>query len=212
MNNVFIEHRRGGTLVETRELHNVWTYFGKLYLSQLVSNVIIDDVGGDVPESIFRVRSLCLGMGGVEAAGAAYGAAFLAAYPPGHDPHATAGNKYDKNNPTGPVISTLERPVRRSGGLTPYPGGSGDVWLFEPPSVHYRDINSVTFETVVDCTAGDLVYSTLPYMPISEAGLCHSGANAATAYNNVVAYVNFATIVLQSDSIVTLSWTVRLAS
>ena len=214
MNNVFIEHRRGGVLVEIREMHNVWTYFGKQYLSQLVSYQAIDSIGGDVPQTSYRVRYLGLGIGGCEAASVAYESAFLSAYPPGEDPNATAGNVYNKIDPTSPVISTLERPVRVSGGATPYPGSAGDVWLFGPPnfSAHYRDTNSVTFETTVDCTTGALVYGTFSFMPISEAGLFHAGASPGTAYNSAIAYINFATITLRSDSVIKFYWTMRLAS
>jgi hypothetical protein len=212
MNNVLIEHRQHGSLVETRELHNVWTYFGKEYLSRVVSLQVLDDVGGDIPQSDFRIRYFGLGIGGLQASATAFGPVFLSAYPPGFDPNATNGHVYDKTNPTGPIISTLERPVRKSGGVTSYPGALSDIWLFDDLATSRQDINSVTFQIVVDCTSGDLIYSPFTYMPVSEAGLFHSGGHINMAYNAVVAYIDFATILLSSASVVTFSWTVRFAS
>jgi hypothetical protein len=49
-------------------------------------------------------------------------------------------------------------------------------------------------------------------MPVSEAGLFHSGGHINMAYNAVAAYIDFATILLSSASVVTFSWTVRFAS
>lgn len=212
-NNVLVEHRRRGALVETREVHNVWTYYGKEYLSQIVSLQAIDDVMGDVPQTNFRVRYFGLGIGGITYSNSAYGPLFLAAYPPGFDPHGSNGHSYRSDDPTSPVVSTLERPVRRSGTANPYASAPGtDTWLFDNAETYYRDINSVTYKFVVDCTASDVVYGSFPYMPISEAGLFHSGASMHTPFSSLVAYVNFATVFLQPDSVVTFSWTVRFAT
>lgn len=213
-NNVRIEHRRSGVLVDVRELHNVWTSYGKEYLSELVALQVIDTV--DIPQQDNRIKYLGLGIGGVGASGAAYGPACMAAYPPGFDPNASAGNVYTKLNPTGPPISTLERPIRVSGTLNPYNTAPGtDVWLVSPPladpGVYYRDIHSVTFKFYVDAST-DFVYGSLPFLPLSEAGLFHAGANVNQAYNNLVAYVDFASILLEVNSFITFSWTVRFAS
>lgn len=220
MNNVFIEHRRGGKLVETRELHNVWTAFGKQYLSRLVAYQTIDPVGGDVPQEVTRLRYFGLGMGGIEAAGISFSPTFVAAYPPGFDPNASNGHAYNRIDPTSPPISTLERPIRISGSSDPYPGDPGDIWLIGPPNfdAYYKDINSVSFQIEVSSNGGQIVYGTFPYMPISEAALFTSGANINapyndhSPYNSAVAYINFATIIMQSDSVITFSWTVRFAT
>ena len=213
MNNVLIQHYQNGVCQKELEMHNVWTSYGKEYLSKLVALQAIAS-GGDVPQETHRIRYLGLGIGGKNAAGPAYGAAFLAAYPPGHDPNATAGNAYDRTSPLAPYIGSLERPIRVTGGTTPYPGAPTDSWLLGPPNIStcYRDINSVTFEITVDCTGGQFVYGPIPFAPVSEAGLFHSGASVHAPYGVPVAYVNFATIILTNASVVRFSWTVRLAS
>lgn len=211
-NNVTIEHRIGGALVDTRQQHNTWTYYGKDYLSRVVALQSIGG-GGDVPQHNARVRYLGLGIGSVMAVDAAFAPPLVTTYPPGFDPHATAGNTYSRLMPENPVISTLERPVRRAGGSNPYSSAlPTDTWLFDDIETVYRDTQSVTFRFIVDCTLGDVVYGPYTYVPISEAALFLSTANENTPYSSAVAYVDFATVFLQSDSVVTLSWTVRFAS
>lgn len=210
-NNVVIEHRRGGSVVDVREGHNVWTYYGKEYLSKLVALQVIDAI--DVPQEDNRIKYLGLGIGGVSTSGSSRGPVFMAAYPPGHDPNSTFGAQYTDENPTSPPVNTLERPVRVSGTSNPYPTApSTDVWLLGPPTlVTYRDTNSITFKFVVDASGGSFVYGSMPFLPVSEAGLFHAGADPGVAYNQTVAYITFATMVLHSDSVVTISWTVRFA-
>ena len=211
--NVLIEHRRAGILVETRSVHNVWTSVGKAYLSQLVAFQVIDDAIGDFPQEDHRIKYFGVGIGGNEASGIAYETVLATAYPPGEDPVGTAGNAYNKINPTGPLITTLERPVRFTGSTQPYPSAlSSDVWLSNPLVAYYRDINSVTFRTTLDGSSGILAYSPFTILPISEAGLFNSAASPNLPYNAALAYVNFNALFFQSDSVITFSWTVRFAS
>lgn len=212
-NNVFIEHFRSGVLVDSRSVHNTWTEYGREYLTKVVS--LQSMAGPGVPQEDHRIRYMGFGIGGTLATAAAFTPLLTTSYASGADPRNTDGNEYNKVNPTSPLISTLERPVRRSGSEDPYLGGPtpGDVWLFGAPSfsTYYRDNNSVTYKTVVDCSNGDITYGSFVTMPITEAGLYHSGADSGSPFSELVAYVNFDTITLDTSSFVTFSWTVRLA-
>ncbi len=212
-NNVRIEHTRGGKLVQEIELHNSWTAYGREYLTRVIALQAM--TGPGVPQEDNRIKYMGFGIGGTLATLAAYTPLLNAAYMSGSDPNNTQGNEYDKDNPTSPAISTLERPIRRSGSEDPYLGGPtpGDIWLFENPSftTYYRDINSVTYKTVIDCSNGDVTYGSFNTMPLSEAGLFHAGASVGSPFSPLVAYVNFDTVTLDTTSMVTFSWTVRLA-
>jgi len=212
---VLIEHRQLGRLVETRHCHNTWTALGKSYLSQLVSLQIVDSTTVIYPQVDYRLRYLGLGIGGNKAWPPAANPQLFAAYPPGYDPNSTVGTVYDCTNPTSPPISSLERPVRVTGGTTPYATAPNtDVWLFGPPnfSTSFQDISSITFTVVVDCTAGEVVYSPFTTVTISEAALFNSSAASSMAYNVAMAYVNFSPLQINSLSVVTLAWTVRFTS
>lgn len=213
--NVFVEHKRAGRVVDVRRTHNTWTHYGRDYLSRIVALQTIDaDELNDVVQTDYRIRYLGLGIGGVSySSGTAYAPPLLGAYPPGSDPQSTDGHRYNDENPTSPPISTLERPVRKSGSSDPYNTAPGtDTWLFGATGTYYRDTNSVTYRFVVDCTASDVVYAPFTEMPVSEAGLFHSGASVHDPFSSLVAYVNLDTIFLHVDSIVTVSWTVRFAT
>ena len=212
--NVAIKHYKCGELVERRDIHNVWVDNGRTWLSKLVSLTYLDpgNVPGDVFEDNARLRYFGLGMGGLLAAPMSLLGDYLAAYPPGHDPNASAGNTYNSANPTGPLISTLERPIRRSGTQLPYPGDPADVWLYPDVAVYHRDNQSLTVDVVVDATSGELIYGTsIASMPISEAGLFNDAAGVGinTPYSPLVAYVPFDTIYLTTESLAHFSWTVR---
>lgn len=225
--NVDILHYRRGELVEVRCGHNIWTDNGRTWLSKLVSYMFIDPANplNDIPENVARLRYFGLGMGGRKASPSSLVGDFLAAYPPGYDPNATDGHSYQQEDPTGPPISTLERPIRRSGVndpvTDPYPGDPADVWLYGDVATYRRDNQSLTVDVVVDCTGGEVIYgSFLPPpagngagMVISEAGLFNDdvGVSQNQPYSPLVAYINFATIQLTVESLVRFSWTIRFA-
>ena len=211
MNNVVVLHHQEGRLVDRREAHNTWTTYGQEYLARIVSYQVLSPAV-DVPQETSRVKYLGLGLGSLSSASSSQVGSLAAAYPAGQDPQATNGRRYRKDDPTSPPIRTLERPVRRTGGLTPYPGDPSDVWLFGPLEVWYRDIHSVTYAVTIDCAGGDMVFpSSVPGIPITEAALLLGSASVHTAYNPVVAYVNFDSILFKSNSVVSFSWSVRFA-
>jgi hypothetical protein len=211
--NVAIRHYRAGQLVEARDVHNAWVNNGRGWLSKLVSLQVLDpgNPAGDVAENNARIRYFGLGMGGHQASASSLVPPYSTYYQPGADPNATAGNEYRSDFASN--ISTLERPVRRSGTLDPYPGDPADVWLYEDIPVWRRDTQSVTFNVSVDATGGELIYGALTDLPISEAGLFtdDTGVSINQPYSPLIAYVNFGTIQLTTSSIVLFSWTVRFA-
>ena len=211
--NVAIEHFKCGELVERRDIHNVWVNNGRTWLSKIVALTYLDpsSVSGDTFETDARLRYFGLGMGGIYALPGSFVGDYLAAYPPGYDPNASAGNTYKSANPTGPLISTLERPIRRTSTQLPYPGDPADVWLYPNVTVYRRDNQSITVDVVVDASGGELIYGTFTTMPISEAGLFNDDTGVAinTPYSPLVAYVPFATIYLTTESLAHFSWTVR---
>lgn len=205
-------HYKRGRVVERRDVHNAFLPHGRAWLSRLVG---FSSIVPAVTETEARIRYLGLGMGSTSAGSVPYDAEFLAAYPPGFDPNATSGNLYQTINPTGPPISTLERPVRVSGSQDPYLSApSSDVWLYENIVAYYQDLNSVTFRQVIDATAGELVYGTFTRMPISEAALFNdaAGVNVNAPYNLALSYVQFSPIVLTVESVIDLSWSIRFCS
>jgi hypothetical protein len=212
--NVFIHHYKSGELVEEREVHNVFVDNGRTWLSNLIALLTLDDGNppGDTFQTDARLRYFGVGIGGITASASAFGATLLAAYPPGYDPNASAGNTYQKEDPTGPPISTLERPIRRSGTQQPYPSAPGtDVWLYPDLLPYYIDNQSLTLDVSVDATGGEIIYGTFTDMPISEVALLNDdvGVDLNAPYSPVVAYVNFAPIVMTAISRVHFSWTVR---
>lgn len=229
-NNVTIQHRRRGQLVGERELHNVWTRNGQMYLAQMLGVLW---VGGDpenpqpsdpmLTERSDRLRYMGLGIGGSKQSSPLVSAPPLStAYPVGlaetfYSPDYTLygysnGTEYRSENPTSPLIKTLERPVRISGSSLPYASAPPtDVWRVEPPKLYltHRSTQDVTVHAIVDATAGDVVYSPFTAVPISEAGLFLSTAGTSTPYAQLVAYVTFATILLEATDDVEFTWQVR---
>lgn len=221
--NVFITHRKGGKLVERREQHNVWTFYGNQYLAELVA------LNGPqflpTPERVDRVRYMGLGIGGVTQFDSLVDIAPLStAYPVGSAERRnppdyaldgyTNGKEYNRLDPTSPRIETLERPIRRTGGVVPYPGGATDRWFIEPPNLWHthQSLQELTIHAMLDAVAGDFVYGafTAAGIPVSEAGLFTSSVEPAGApYQSLVAYVGFDTILLSSTSQIEFVWRVR---
>lgn len=191
--NVFIKARRNGKLFFDWEGHNVWTDHGRAYLAQMLA---FTSFGPDTPViATSRIKHMTVGVGGNLQG--AIPAPVTTGYPAGFDPNATAGNAYNHLYPVVPPISTLERPVRFSGGTNPYnTAAGGDVWLSTtalPKFFTQRPGNGVlAVKLFISGSGGDVAYSTFTNVPLSEAGLVLSGdANVNAAYNLVVAYINF---------------------
>ena len=209
--NVFIKHYRRGKLVETREQHNVWTLGGRVYLAQMLGLSF-----AYLPERSDRLMYMGLGIGGKHRSPLATVPPFSVSYPAGSDPNATMGNEYDPDSPLHPPISTLELPVRFSGGVVAYPGAPGDMWLIGPPGLYTTHCvvpasrTDVTVHAAADPSGGDYTYGWFSQMPISEAGLyLDSAISSGVAYNALVAYVSFDTLLLDKTSYVEFIWHVR---
>jgi hypothetical protein len=191
--NVFIKARRNGKLFFDWAGHNTWTQHGRQYLASVLAYASYGPDTPVVPTS--RIKYVAVGVGGKQH-GALPGAV-ATAYPAGFDPNATTGDKYNHTFPESPLISTLERPARFSGGTNPYGSAApGDVWLSTPALPKFftqRPGNGVLASHLfIDGAAGDVAYGALPSVPLSEAGLVLSGdANVNTPFNPVVAYIDF---------------------
>lgn len=209
--NVHIEHRRHGELVERRDVHNVFTDNGRRWLSELVGFLSFSP---DTVENAARIRYFGLGIGSTSAVASAFSAPLTAAYPASFDPNSTSGNEYQSVQPTSPLIRSLERPVRRSGTLDPYPGDPGDLWLYEDLVPFYQDSNSVTYKVEVAALGGELLYSGLSELPISEAALFNDEVTTDpnSPFSPPVAYVHFDTITLIPGSILNVSWSIRFCT
>lgn len=207
-NNVFIKARRRGKLVYGWEGHNTWTRPGREYLADMLS---LSSFGPDTPVTSARIKHMQFGIGGVQQ-GSVPGAV-TTAYPAGFDPNATAGNEYDHTYPVDPLITTLERPVRLSGGTNPYDTAAGtDVWLTSPAMpqffVSFPTDFSVSYKYFIRGMDGDIAYSTLTQVPIAEAGLVLSSGDDNVAYNSVVAYVDFEPLQITDEIEAEIAWTV----
>lgn len=208
--NVFITAREQGKVVYHWAGHNVWTDHGRSYLAQLLALSSLDP---DVPIiTSSRIKHLQFGVGGVQQG--VLPSDVATAYPAGFDPNATAGNQYDHTYPISPPISTLERPVRISGGSNPYGSAAPtDVWLTPPAPpkflVTYPTQTSVSFRFFISGSDGDIVYAPFTSVPVSEAGLVLSGdANTHTPYNLVVAYVDFQPLSITASMEAEIEWIV----
>lgn len=210
-NNVELLIYRHGRLEGARSAHNVWVDRGREYLAGLVH---LTSFGPDTPERNDRIRYVGVGIGGQHTDfGLSSAAPLDTSYPVGADPHGTAGNAYREDYPVDPLITTLERPVRISGGSTAYPGAGSDVWLVDTPNFFVTHISTteLTVHAVIDGAAGDVVYAPFTQMPLSEAGLFtdQAGIDVNTPFNPLVAYVTFGTILLNSSVTLEIIWSVR---
>jgi len=207
--NVQIYHRKNGKLVEAKSAHNIMTQYGREWLTKMVS---CTSFFPQTPEADERLKYFGLGIGSTRG-GPTGDSTIDTAYPAGNDPNATSGDEYDPEYPTDPDITTLELPVRKSGGSNPYPSAAGtDVWLFGPPEFYntHQTLYSVSCHIIVDATSGDVIYSPFTTMPLSEAGLFTDVADVNDAYDtSLVAYVSFDTITIDATSELEFIWSLR---
>lgn len=204
--NVFIKVRERGKLKATREVHNTWTDPGRDYLRHLISLQTADP---DTTTEVRRPKHLQLGVGGSDAT--VLPVDIDTAYPAGFDPHTTNGKQYNHSYPVAPRITTLERPIRVSGGTTPYPGDPGDVWLSAAalPGFYVTnpDPKTVALRYRVDLAGGQYLYAPFTLIPLTEMGIVLSTtADPTVAYNEVAAYVNFDLLELTSALELEVTW------
>lgn len=209
--NVFIEARDLGKLVYRWEGHNTWTVNGREYLAQVLTYASYTP---DVPLINSHLKHIQFGIGGELASLGAMPGDVATAYPAGDDPNATAGNEYVHTYNLSPLISTLERPVRISGGTNPYSTAAPtDVWLSStaPPKFLITQPlpGVVSMRFFISGPTGDIVYSPFTTVPLSEAGLVVSGqADPNVPYNPVVSYVNFGTLQVTATMEIEMEWLV----
>ena len=210
--NVFIIARDRGKIFYRWEGHNTWTLNGREYLARVM---LLNHADPDVPIlPNSHVKYMQFGIGGSLASLPLIPAAVAAAYPAGFDPNATNGHEYRHDYNFDPPVSTLERPVRFSGGTNPYASASPtDIWLTNPVQPNFLitqpAINQMSVRVFLDANAGDIAYGPFNIVPLTEAGLVVSGqSNTNNAYNLVVSYVNFVTLQFTSTSEVEMEWVV----
>lgn len=121
--NVSIRAWMGGELVHEYEGHNIWVDVGKTHLAKLVV---------DPPLVSERIRFMGFGIGGIKQSNL-----LLANAPPVVTSY-PGSNTYSSSYSFFPVIESLERPVRVTGGTAgAYPVGPPDVWLAQPPPFEF---------------------------------------------------------------------------
>lgn len=215
--NVLIKHYKRGALFETREVHNSWTNFGRLFLRNRVSYYPVNSESR-------RVKYMSLGIGGRAQSYLATLPPISTTHSPGNDPRATAGNTYDDRDLEGsgdgtiPPVSTLEMPVRVSGAEEDYPDAilSGtSTWYIQSPDLFITQLSTrrgLAVHGLVDATAGSYIFGSYVNMPICEAGLHLEDIDINQPYQPLVAYVNFGTLLLTDASQLEIIWQVRVAT
>lgn len=210
--NVRIRVWRKGNLGEERSAHNVWVDRGREYLARLVT---LSSFGPDTPAETARLRYMGFGIGGAlqSRLDLSSAAPMTTAYPAGEDPNATSGYTYRSSYSIDPPITTLERPVRVSGGESPYSAADpADVWMVQPPNfftTHLSPYEATCHATLDGAT--EVAYGTLSEVPLSEAGLFtdETGVDVNTPFSPLVAYVNFGTIVVDPLTRLEFIWSVK---
>jgi hypothetical protein len=209
--NVFITARDRGKISYRWEGHNVWVERGRQYLAQMLS---LSSHNPDVPViPSSRLKHIQYGIGGVTQELGSIPANVNTAYPVGEDPQATDGHSYNHLFPIDPLITTLERPVRISGGTNPYDTAPNtDVWLTgtaAPKFLVTVSSSSVSLRYFVSGSSGDIAYAPFTNVPITEAGLTLSGEATPNApFSPIVAYVNFSPVRITATLDVEFVWTV----
>ncbi len=197
-NEVRVEKRENGK-TEQRLGHNVWTGLGRAHLARLVAE------GG--PDE--RPQFLRLGVGGRHSQPLSWVGELGDAYPPGRDPLGTDGHTYDTRFPV--EISTLERPVRVSGGDSAYPGAAGDLWATAGKTLALdTDLLALTYVFRLSGAQGDLSYAPFSFVPLTEIGLALADTDVEQPYEPLVAYFGFPAItVTPLTEELTVEWRVR---
>ena len=194
--NLIITARERGKIVQRREGHNIWLNLGREFLAQLIAYSSFSPL---TPERDDRVRYMGLGIGGNRQLipNSSMPLSIQTAYP--------GSNGQSDEDLT---VTRLERPVRVTGGTSPYPGVGTDVWLSQvgaPPGhpVATQSIFNVLF------TQTDVSYGGFTSVPLSEIGLFTSAVSPNVYNNTMIAYDTFDTISKTTDFELEVAWQIR---
>lgn len=201
--NIWMTARERGKIVGRRETHNIFVDLGREWLSRLIA---YQSYTPDVAERNDRVRYMGFGIGGTRqlqlptANSAPIGG-------PGQPYAAGGASGVGANSQTDldRSVSTLERPVRVSGGSSAYPGSGGDFWLgqIQAPAEHPSG-TSVLFRRMFLQT--EVSYAPFFSVPISEIGLFTSAADPGFYLNTLIAYDTFDTLSKTSAISIEVEW------
>lgn len=199
--NLFLTIRDRGKIIDKRAGHNIWLNLGREYLPQLIAYSSFSPL---TPERNDRVRYMGLGIGGSRQIAPA-----IANAPPLGGP--TPQNDYAGTNSqldTDSTVTRLERPIRLSGGATPYPGLAGDAWLgqIQAPATH-TTATEVTFVRLF--TQLEISYSPYLTVPLSEIMLFTSAADPGLYNNTGIAYDTFDTLSKTNAFELEVAWTIK---
>jgi hypothetical protein len=195
--NLIITVRERGKIVDRREGHNIWVNLGREYLAKLIAYSLMAPL---TPETDHRIRYMGVGIGGDRqlALGTANAAPLVTAYP---------GTNVQTDSDL--AVTSLERPVRISGGASAYPGVGTDVWVGQvgAPAAHPLATQTKFVRTF---TSGEVNYGTFLTVPLSEIGLFTNEVTTPGAYQPpLVAYDTFDTISKTAAFELEIDWTIR---
>jgi len=203
--NVRIEARERGKLVTVREGHNIFVDLGREWLSKLICYLSFSP---DVTEEDARVRYMGFGIGGTRQV--ALGVSDAAPIGGGTDAYRPSYGGAGANIQTDidPLVTTLERPVRISGGTDDYPGVASDAWIgqVQAPVTHSTS-TSATFRRLF--TGPEISYDPYVSVPLSEVGLFTSAASTSVPFNTLIAYDTFDTLSKTTSFELEVVWTLR---
>lgn len=194
--NLIITARERGKIVDRREGHNIWLDLGREYLAQLIA---FQSFGPDTPVRNDRIKYMGLGIGGTRQL------ALTTANSSPISPPYIGNNAQDDATPG---VTTVERPVRVSGGSSAYPGIAGDAWIGQiaaPPDLSGG--TEVVFSRVF--TQTEVSYSPFLAVPVSEVMLFTSAADPENYQNTGVAYDTFDTLSKTTAVAIEFRWTIR---
>jgi hypothetical protein len=194
-NNVKFTMRERGKKVFEYENHNIWLNLGREYLASLIDYTSFT---GPTPERNDRIAYMGVGIGSNQQ---------IALTTANSPPLSTAYPGTNAQINTDPTVTALERPVRISGGSTPYPGAGGDVWLGQvvAPAVH-TTATQTTFSHLFGET--DVSYSPFLVVPLSEIMLFTFDANPSVFNGVGVAYSTFPTISKTNAFTLLIDWSI----
>jgi len=202
--NLHLVARERGKIVARRDGHNIFVNLGREWLSQLVA---YQSYGPDVAQRDDRVRYMGFGIGGTRQ---------LSLSVANSTPIGGPGDPYQAGSATGiganaqtdldQTVTTLERPVRISGGATNYPGASGDVWLgtIQAPAQHPSGTSTLFVRMFLQTEVNYFPFVTVP---LSEVGLFTAAANPGFYLNTLIAYDTFDTLSKTSAISLEVDWT-----
>jgi hypothetical protein len=194
--NLILTARDRGKIVARRKGHNIWLNLGREYLASLIAYA---SFGPDTPERNDRIKSMGVGIGGTRQ---------LALTTANSPPLSVSYPGSNIQTDTDPTVVGLERPVRLTGGSSPYPGLGGDVWIgqIQAPAVH-GTATETTFSRLF--SQSDVSYNPFLTVPLSEIAL-FTAAAAPGVYNNTgVAYDTFDTLSKTNAFDLEVAWTIR---